>query len=67
MKGVVEVARRVFKLPVSAGHVQGVSGPVDLLAHPEFATAIGLARFGAMRPPDGRRGGLFSLLGGWFR
>ncbi len=66
-RGIVEVARRIFQLPVTVGHVQGVSGPVDILGHPEFATAIGLARFGAMRPADPRKRGILSLLGGWLR
>ena len=56
-----------FKLPATVGRVQGVSGPVDLLGHPEFAAAIGLARFGAMRRPPPSRGGLRRLLGPWFR
>lgn len=65
--GVTGLAQRVFKLPVTVGRMHGVSGPVELLDVPEFATAIGLARFGAMRsPPSGKKGWL-SLLGPWFR
>ncbi len=68
MHGIEGAAQRVFRLPVAVGRVQGVSGPVDLLGHPEFATAIGLARFGAMRrPPPPPRSGILRLLGPWFR
>jgi cell division protein FtsA len=67
MVGIEAAAQRVFKLPATVGRVQGVSGPVDLLGHPEFAAAIGLARFGAMRRPPPSRGGLRRLLGPWFR
>lgn len=60
------LAEEVFQLPVGRGHVQNASGPADVLANPEFATAIGLVRYGAMRaqqrPRD--RFGLKSALAG---
>ncbi len=43
------LAAELFRLPIGRAHVQNVSGPADVLANPEFATAIGLVRYGAMR------------------
>jgi cell division protein FtsA len=43
------LAEEIFQLPVGRAHVQNVSGPADVLANPEFATAIGLVRYGSMR------------------
>jgi len=43
------LVRRIMHLPASIGSVQNVSGAAEELGHPEFATAIGLARYGAMR------------------
>lgn len=62
------LAERVFGLPVQVGRARDVSGAVASLEHPEFATSIGLARFGALRlrqPKTGR--GWRSALGDWFR
>ena len=47
--GILDVARRIFQCPVHQGLVQGVSGPANVLENPEFVTAIGLLRYGAMR------------------
>lgn len=57
------LVRKVFQLPVSRGHIQNVSGPMDVLEHPEFATAIGLVRYGAMRTRQRPRRWTFPLLG----
>lgn len=43
------LAEEIFQLPIGRAHVQNVSGPADVLGNPEFATAIGLVRYGAMR------------------
>jgi cell division protein FtsA len=47
--GIEELAGQIFQLPIGRAHVQNISGPADVLANPEFATAIGLVRYGAMR------------------
>ncbi len=47
--GMTQLVRRIMHLPASIGSVQNVSGAAEELGHPEFATAIGLARYGAMR------------------
>ena len=64
-----QLVRRIFHLPATIGHVQNVSGPAEWLIHPEFATAIGLARYGAMRsrrqaPP---KRGVREWMSGWVR
>lgn len=41
-----ELAERVFQLPVSLGRTNSISGIKSALDQPEFATAIGLVRFG---------------------
>lgn len=62
--GIVPLAERIFQVPVQLARTQEVSGAENALDQPEFATAIGLARFAAMRlrhRPRSRFG-----LGGWF-
>ncbi|MDX1951555.1 MAG: cell division protein FtsA [Verrucomicrobiota bacterium] len=41
------LAAGIFRLPVSIGKTNGVSGIKSALDQPEFATAIGLVRFGS--------------------
>lgn len=61
-RGFETLVRRIFQLPVSRGHIQHVSGPTDVLENPEFATAIGLVRYGAMRSTQQPRRWSFPLL-----
>ncbi|MBI1842280.1 MAG: cell division protein FtsA [Verrucomicrobia bacterium] len=44
-----EVAERIFGLPVSLGRADSISGIKSALDEPEFATAIGLVRFGSFQ------------------
>jgi len=67
MTDLVPLAERIFQLPVSIGRTQDVSGSVESLDQPEFATAIGLARFGAMRLTGRPQRTWRSALGNWFR
>ena len=60
--GIEELAHRIFQLPVHRGLVQSVSGPATVLENPEFATPIGLVRYGAMRARQRPRPRLFSRL-----
>ena len=62
-QGLDALVRRIFQLPVARGNVQNVSGPTDVLENPEFATAIGLVRYGAMRAERQPRRWNFPLLG----
>lgn len=47
MEGVVGLAERVFQLPVRIGTPLGCEGVDETLVAPEYATAIGLTRYGA--------------------
>jgi cell division protein FtsA len=44
---ILELAERVFELPAFPGHARGICGLASALDQPEFATAIGLVKFGA--------------------
>lgn len=46
MEGVVELAEEVFHMPVRLGIPQGVSGLVDVVRNPIYATGVGLLLFG---------------------
>lgn len=63
--GIAELATRVFGLPAVTATHAGVSSVPSGLDQPEFATAVGLLRFGALQHaarPDGRGGGWRGLL-----
>jgi cell division protein FtsA len=49
MRGMPELARERFKLPVRVGKPRGVSGLSDAVSSPAHATAVGLVRFGALQ------------------
>jgi len=55
LEGVREVAEQVFDLPVRRGIPAGIGGLVDVVASPNFATAIGLLKYGERRQPDRER------------
>ena len=50
------VAERIFGLPVSLGRTRTISGLAATLDHPEFATGIGLVKFGSFQGAHGRSG-----------
>jgi len=52
LPGMVEVAEQVFELPVRHGVPQGVDGVIEPPPGPEYATAFGLALYGARNGPD---------------
>lgn len=47
--GITDLAERVFQMPVSIGGTQAVNGLKSALDQPEFATGIGLAKFGSFQ------------------
>lgn len=49
MRGMVELARERFKLPVRVGKPRGVAGLTDVVSSPTHATAVGLVRYGIMQ------------------
>lgn len=74
LKGAVELAERVFGCPVQRGYPKGVGGLVDKVAHPIYATGVGLVLYGMQytgKPLIGmERSGLFDRIlmrmKGWF-
>lgn len=53
MEGVVEVAEAVFEQPVRRGVPHDVGGLADVVRSPIYATAVGLALYGARRQSAG--------------
>ncbi len=47
LTGVSEIAESIFNLPVRLGKPQGISGLVDVVNNPMYATGVGLVLFGA--------------------
>ncbi|MCH7768813.1 MAG: cell division protein FtsA [Nitrospinae bacterium] len=58
MEGMVEVAERVFELPVRQGVPLGVGGLVDIVNSPMYATGVGLVLYG-MRQTENNGSGFF--------
>jgi cell division protein FtsA len=48
---IAELAATIFGLPVTLGRTNCVNGIKSAIDHPEFATAIGLVRFGSFQQP----------------
>lgn len=46
LRGIAQVAEQVFNLPVRVGTPARVSGLIDLVSPPEYATAVGLVLMG---------------------
>ncbi|MCP4690605.1 MAG: cell division protein FtsA, partial [Desulfobacterales bacterium] len=51
LKGVTEVGESVFNLPTRLGVPRGISGLVDVVNNPMYATGVGLVLYGARRQP----------------
>ena len=66
LPGVREVAEQVFDLPVRLGVPTGVEGLAEPSSAPQFATAIGLAMFGAHNQPRRQRLRVCVPMGGGF-
>jgi cell division protein FtsA len=56
MEGVPEMAEQIFDLPVRRGTPQNLSGLVDVVSSPVFATAVGLVSYGYQRRLQLRKG-----------
>ena len=52
LEGVTEIAESVFHHPVRLGRPQGISGLVDVVNNPMYATGVGLVIYGARRQPE---------------
>ena len=49
ISGIQKLAERIFQLPASLGKTNSISGLKSALDQPEFATAIGLVKFGSFQ------------------
>ena len=58
---IVKLAEKVFQLPVSLGKANSISGIKSALDQPEFATAIGLVKFGSFQQKKRSGGGIFGV------
>jgi cell division protein FtsA len=47
LPGITEMAEQVFNTPARVGYPQGMSGLVEIVNKPMYATAVGLVLYGA--------------------
>ena len=65
LEGTAQLAEAVLQVPIRVGVPKNITGMVDVINSPQFATAVGLVCFGAKARPQGRtsrlraEGGLF--------
>ena len=74
VEGAIELAERVFKMPVRIGAPQQVTGLPEIINNPIYATGVGLLLYGMQQQRDTQRevmqSNIKSLLGrmkGWFQ
>jgi cell division protein FtsA len=75
MEGVVELAEEVFRMPVRLGVPRDVSGLVDAVRNPIYATGVGLLLYGRNSQQQGRSHfisqhgfkGIFTRMKSWFQ
>ena len=65
LDGLTELGERVFQLPVRRGAPIGIGGMVEVVSTPTFATAVGLALYGAKLADSGARKAEDEDRGGW--
>jgi cell division protein FtsA len=58
--GIQKLAEKIFQLPASLGKTNSISGLKSALDQPEFATAIGLVKFGSFQQKKKAGPGSFS-------
>lgn len=51
LKGIVELCEDLTKLPVRVGKPQGITGLVNMVEGPKFATGVGLVMYGCQQAP----------------
>lgn len=52
LEGIPEIAEQIFNLPTRVGYPIGVSGLVDVVNSPMYATAVGLLIYGINNEPE---------------
>jgi cell division protein FtsA len=48
IEGITELAEQIFDAPVRIGYPMGISGLVDVVNSPLFATGVGLVKWGVL-------------------
>jgi cell division protein FtsA len=54
LRGIAELAETVFRLPVRCGIPAGITGQVDMVNTPMYATGVGLVQYGIKQQAYGR-------------
>jgi cell division protein FtsA len=52
LEGIPEMAEQIFNLPTRVGYPKGVTGLVDVINSPMYATAVGLLIYGLNNEPE---------------
>ncbi|MFH1147028.1 MAG: cell division protein FtsA [Pseudomonadota bacterium] len=52
LEGMPEMAEQIFNLPTRLGYPKGVSGLIDVVNSPMYATAVGLIIYGVSNEPE---------------
>lgn len=52
LDGIIDVAEGIFNLPTRLGRPSGISGLVDVVNNPMYATGVGLVLYGARMQPE---------------
>lgn len=55
LEGIPEITEQIFDLPVRRAAPGGIGGLADVVASPQYSTAIGLVLYGAKHQPTRRR------------
>jgi len=66
MEGIVELAEKIFDVPVRTGKPKGLSGLEEMASNPIYSTGVGLILYGWEQMKEGRSGGGLKTRG-WFR
>ncbi len=75
MEGVIDLAEEVFHMPVRSGIPTGVTGLVDVVSNPIYATGVGLLLFGSTYSQTGAGrsgsesgvGSMWERMKSWFK
>ncbi len=55
LQGITEMAEQVFNAPTRIGFPEGMSGLVEVVNKPMYATAVGLVLYGAKQSKGGKK------------
>ncbi len=72
MEGAIDLAEEVFHMPVRSGVPKGVTGLVDVVSNPIFATGVGLLLFGSTyskrsTASESGSGSMWKKMKSWFQ